>query len=724
MSAATSNNSRRLCWLLAPLFVAWLGGASISIGAFTPKSTVSEKDPGWPQFRGPTHDAHSAETGLADKWPEEGPPVLWTLELGQGYSSFAAVGEHLFTQTQSLYQQSVVCLDRHTGRAIWMHNYGWPHESAGLYPGPRSTPTWHADRVYFAAPDGLIGCLDAATGRSIWTANPKKAHHGRGTDFGYASSPLLIDGKVIVPVGGIDASVVALDVKDGSTVWTAGESSASYATPFPITLNDRKLVIVPLENSLAAFDIEAGRQDWELDFSHGYDEHSSAPLYREPLLFFASPFRAGAKCYRLTSKPASPNERSREEITSPANALSPEGGIAESPSTDENRPIVVWDQPKFSNDVCSSVLVNGCIYGFDLKDPQSRVDRPSRGEFRCIEFETGRILWSTNQVKQCNLIVADGKLILFTDAGELILARPDPQEYVELARTQVFHDEVCWTSPALHRGCLYLRTQSRAVCLYLGNEPLSRQQTVQRVKDIPHGRITDAKWLIGGEREFPATVPDWSEFRFWYGWSLAGLGLATAVTAIGLATSSLFRRSRHASITSAADLVSPETNPPSRTNHKQATQQVSIMPRGIFWTIVLLVGVVGSPILNQVQSEYVLLWPLVLWAVFQITINLIVWTERHIDRRRYRWLSRGCGATFLATCVLYFHLCRSLGYAIEWSFLVGFLPGFAVAVLSAQLLTRRPRGWLLLDLLVAAVSFSAYFWGSVAFVKWKLTIGT
>ncbi len=87
----------------------------------------------WPQWRGPTHDAISVETGLAESWPDSGPPVLWTKEIGKSYSSFIAVGDRVWTQTQTLYEQAVVCLDAETGEAIWSQRYGWPYDGGGLY---------------------------------------------------------------------------------------------------------------------------------------------------------------------------------------------------------------------------------------------------------------------------------------------------------------------------------------------------------------------------------------------------------------------------------------------------------------------------------------------------------------------------------------------------------------------------------------------------------------
>ena len=452
-------------------------------------------------------------------------------------------------------------------KANWTHHYGWPYEGGELYPGPRSTPTWHEGHLYFSAPDGSVTCLKAVDGTRVWSCNPKKTHRGQGTDFGYAASPVIVEGRLILPVGGRNSSVVALDIRDGSTLWASGDTSASYATPLPIRWRDQSLVITPLENTLAAFDVHSGRQVWELDFSQGYDEHSAAPLYQEPFLFTASPFRAGAKCYRLSGEPdssdsvasmASRSTRSNSQDHSRTSGVLdeqqdrtegkatvrkwPTETASVVPNKDDNssepeqrhEPRLVWESAKFSNDIASSLLVDGRIYGFDLKDPQSRLDRPSRGEFRCLDFATGRVIWSTNRVGQANLIVADHKLILFTDSGELILARLGTDEYVELARTQVFRDEICWTYPALHRGAVFLRTQTRAAAIYLGAAPLVSTQPVKSVQNIPRGRAFDAQWLIGGEREFPATVPERKEFLSWYLWSLVGIVVGTGIAIVSL----------------------------------------------------------------------------------------------------------------------------------------------------------------------------------------------
>jgi hypothetical protein len=111
----------------------------------------------WPHLRSPNYDAISGETGLANAWPTEGPPVLWSRPLGQWYSGFVVAGGRAFTQTQTLGGQCVVCLDAETGAELWRHRYGWAWQPAGRYPGPYATPTYHAGKVYFSVPDGLVG---------------------------------------------------------------------------------------------------------------------------------------------------------------------------------------------------------------------------------------------------------------------------------------------------------------------------------------------------------------------------------------------------------------------------------------------------------------------------------------------------------------------------------------------------------------------------------------
>ena len=625
---------------------------------------------GWPHLRGPSYDAVSHETGLLDSWPPEGPPVLWARDLGTGYSAFIAVGGRVWTQAQNAYAQSVLCLDADTGEEIWAYRYGWPYEAEGMYPGPRATPTWHDGRIYFAGPRGLVGCLTAADGRLLWSLNLIDEFEGRGFHFGYGCSPLVEEGLVILPAGGKGASVVALDARDGSTVWASGDETASYSSPIPVSVADQRHVVALLENALVSMDLKTGRLLWQHVFSRGYDEHAAAPLYREPYLMIASPFRGGSEMYRIDL-----DQREAEE--------------GEPPGASATR---VWFSRQMSNDVASSVLVDGYVYGFDLRDIQSKAQRPSRGEFICMELATGEVLWTTERAGHANVIAADGKLILFNDTGEVLLLRATPERYDELARAKVFGDEICWTAPALDRGRLYLRSPSQAACLYLGDpERLAQRQrdAARRVAEIPRSKRLDLSWLLGGEREFPADRPTRRELGRWYGVSLlAGFGAAAAIAAL---------------VYLAARIAGPAV-----------ARRAS---RIVFWSAAFFCGVAAGAVLNRRSDLFIFTWPTGLFVMHQVTLTAILWSRPRQPKRHAWWAPATAGLAFLALCLGYFHLCRTLGLATLWAFLLGFLPSWPIAIPAAVRLRRDTHP--LEDLLWAVLSFSLYYWACAAFLLWQ-----
>lgn len=621
----------------------------------TPLAAADEAVAQWPQFRGPAHDGIATAERLVSEFPAAGPPILWVRELGQGYSGFAVAAGRAYTQTQSLYEQSLVCLDVETGKTIWSYSYGWPYDGGGLYPGPRSTPTISGGNVYFASPQGVVGCVTAKSGELVWSVDVLQQFGGHGAEFGYSASPLVVDGLVILPVGGASASVVALDADNGQTVWKSGTKPASYSTPLPIAWQGQPLVVVLLQNSLACFQRQTGELWWELPLSQGYDEHATAPIYREPYLLVTGPFQSGATMYELKA------------------------------SEQRCQPKLVWFSEKMSNDVASSVLVEGTLFGFDLREAQSRLHRPSRGEFRALDFLTGQVRWSSKEPGHAQIIAADGKLILFNDRGEVLLARATAEKYEELGRVAVFPGEVCWTAPALAEGRLLLRSPTRVACLYLGREPLTSTATPIAVSELASPRRFDPTVLVGGEREYPATLPQTSEFARWFGWCLGALVLAASIAAIC----------------------------------RLVVGGPRIWIDALYWTLVVLAGAGGGALLNKLQSEYVFTWPLLLWAGFQLTISRS-WSVRHAPLWSWqRGSSYLVGLSFFALCGLYFHLCRWLGLAIEWGFLTGFIGALPAAVIAAWLATSVPRRWPRESAALLA-SFACFYWSAVAFLWWRL----
>ena len=109
----------------------------------------------------------------------------------------------------------------------------------------------------------------------------------------------MIEGHVILPVGGKGASLVALDARTGQEVWASGDDPASYSPAFPIDHDGRKLIVGYFQNSLNLFDRLTGEQLGRLDLSAGYDEHSAWPIFHPPHLWISAPFRAGCQLLQM-----------------------------------------------------------------------------------------------------------------------------------------------------------------------------------------------------------------------------------------------------------------------------------------------------------------------------------------------------------------------------------------------------------------------------------------
>ena len=588
-----------------------------------------------------------------------------------------AWNDRIATLYQTSSGQHVICLDADTGRTVWQYRYDWPYEPAGVYPGPRATPTYWQGRLYFAGPRGTIGCLDAGRGRLLWQVNIRDRFGTSGTDFGYSCSPAVAEGLVILPVGGAGASLVALSAQDGSVVWKAGEDAASYTPAYPITFRGQRLVLGYLQNALVCHNLLTGKLIWRRELSAGYDEHAAWPIYREPYLWISSAFQGGSELLELTGEP--------------------------------DRPLrTVWTSRLMSNDIFSSVLVDDALYGFDLKEAQAKTHRPSRGQFRCIDFLSGRVNWSIGNATQrrelasvaedagrrvghATVLVADGKLILMNDTGELILARATKDRYEELARVTILGGEICWTQPALNRGRLFVRNQSRAVCVYVGDLGQLSRETLAAATTaaaVPQSQYVDvAGFLLGVEPEYAFDLPGANWLWRWFFVSLFGI-LGLSLLAALAAKAILGRR------------LSAEAS------------------MRLFFLLAFVMGMLGTTVVSKWTGEFVFTWPVTLFIAFQFAVSELRWDRRDIEHHWNRWRARLTGLAFILCCAAYFLLCRRLSLVFEWAFLCGFAPAlpFAMAATQAFRSARWRFAW---TIILTVFGFCSFYWSAAAVLWFK-----
>lgn len=368
----------------------------------------------WHQWRGPNRDGISTEKGWLSVWPEGGPKVLWKTSVGTGYSTVSVSGGRVYTMGNSEKTDTVYCLDAKTGAEVWKHSYPCVAEGGG-HPGTAATPTVDGKVVYTLSRDGDLFCLDADTGKVIWSKVLQKDFNAKAPGWGFACSPLVLDNWLILDVG----PTLALDKATGELVWKSKEYTPSYSSPFLFKFNGlRRLAVFPA-TGLVVLDAENGKELGMLPWKGGPDVNAVTPIVFSDKIFISSGYDTGCVLAQFSG----------DKLTT------------------------VWQNKNMRNHFNNCVLWEGHLYGFD------------ETTLKCLDFQTGEEKWSQRGLGKGSLMLADGKLIVMGDKGDLVIAEASPESFKEISRAKVLSG-LCWTVPVLSGGKLYCRNEEGAlVCL-------------------------------------------------------------------------------------------------------------------------------------------------------------------------------------------------------------------------------------------------------------------
>jgi outer membrane protein assembly factor BamB len=376
---------------------------------------------------GANQNGVSNETGWLAKWPAGGPKVAWKANVGVGFSAPAIANGKLYIMGGKDNKDTVRCLDAATGKELWSFTYDCAEEKYDPNTGPRSTPAIDGNRVYTVSRRMQLYCFDADSGKVVWEQDLKKAVGARTPYWGYGSSPVVFENLLILMAGSKDGAVVALDKTDGKLVWKGGEGSGSYSTPVVYRKGGEARLAVFLGDGLVGLNANTGAQLYKFPVTAQWGITITHPLVVGDQVFISDGYKVGA--YLLDVSGAAPKE--------------------------------AWKTVEFSNMRTTSVLWKGYLYGIDGDNER----KPPM--LKCYEFATGKEMWKHEGLGNGSLMLADGKLIIQGEEGDLVVAEASPDGYKELARAKVFEGKPkCWTMPVLCAGRLYARNQAGdLVCL-------------------------------------------------------------------------------------------------------------------------------------------------------------------------------------------------------------------------------------------------------------------
>jgi len=390
----------------------------------------------WPQWRGPGRNAISAESGLLQSWPAEGPKLAWhATGLGTGYSSVVIGQGRLLTMGRQDSNVIVSAWDAVTGKVIWTKKIGETSRH------PSSTPTLDGDHLYALDPDGDLVCLTAATGDIVWQTNFIENFGGRMmSGRGFGESPLIDGDRLICTPGGEESAMVALNKLTGTVVWKAkvpelgviGRDGAGFSSIVATDAAGHKQYVQLMGRGLIGINAEDGRFLWGYNELANNTANIPTPIVDREFVFAANGYSAGGVLLKLVADPAS-------------------NGMANGVKAEV---VYTLSASQFQNHHGGVVRLGDYIFAGHGNN---------NGLPTCLEFQTGRVLWKRRGpgVGSAAVITADGQLYFRYQNGVVALIEASPRGYQVNGTFEIpGAGGDSWAHPAIANGFLYLREQN------------------------------------------------------------------------------------------------------------------------------------------------------------------------------------------------------------------------------------------------------------------------
>jgi outer membrane protein assembly factor BamB len=378
------------------------------------------------EWRGPDRSGIYNETGLLKKWPENGPKLLWEASgMGDGYSSATVTDNTVYVTGRKDSSDVLIALTL-DGMKKWETIYGkaWMTN----HTGSRCTPTFYKGDLFVISGSGDIVCI-GSDGKIKWSKNHYRLYDSKPIMFGISESPLVVDNMVIASPGGKKASLVAFNISDGKAVWEAEplNQEPQYMNPKLIEYAGKKMIVTVMGTDIFAVDAKNGKIIWKVNYAavnattgRVMKNHAITPLFRDGNILIANGYNWVALKLKL--------------------------------SADGNSVETVWENRNFDPQLGGVVLVGDNIYG------SNHMSKPV-DEWICVDWNTGKTLWTSKWYSRGSIISADGMLYLYEErSGHVALVKPDPSKLNIVSEFQITKGEgPFWAHPVISNGKLYMR---------------------------------------------------------------------------------------------------------------------------------------------------------------------------------------------------------------------------------------------------------------------------
>ncbi|MCK5367371.1 MAG: PQQ-like beta-propeller repeat protein [Cyclobacteriaceae bacterium] len=378
------------------------------------------------QWRGPDRSGKYPETGLLQEWSEDGPEMMLKVEgIGVGYST-PVLNEGIFYVTGKKDEDDYLSAIDLNGELLYQVTYGksWTN----TYPDTRSTPTIEDDRIYLVSGIGEVVCLNRLNGEIIWSINANEKYEGKVHRWGIAESPLIIDDKVLYTSGGEQTSVIAFDKITGEEVWTTESigGSRTYVSPVIYQNDSVRLILASTSDYVIGIEPETGELAWKYRYrlddpdNKGTTISTNSAIIKGNEIFISKGYNSYGVMLQMADDGKSINEKWRTDVM----------------DTHHGQYVNVGDY----------------IYG-------SNWESNSKGNWVCLEWDTGKVMYEEKWHTKGPIAFADSKLYCYEERqGNFALVNPTPEKFDIVSTFKIeYGSGPHWAHPYIIDGKMLIR---------------------------------------------------------------------------------------------------------------------------------------------------------------------------------------------------------------------------------------------------------------------------
>jgi outer membrane protein assembly factor BamB len=397
--------------------------AAPAMQSTTPLEAPKEAD--WPGFRGSKRDSIIHGVRIARDWSASPPVEIWRRAVGPGWSSFAADGDRIYTQEQRGEEEIVACYNKNTGEPVWAHRDAARFWEATAGAGPRGTPTLSNGHVYSFGATGIVNALNASDGSVIWSRNAAKDTNRKIPDWGFSSSPLVIDDVLIIAAGG---QLIGYDIDTGNPKWRGPKDGSDYSSPQFVTIDGIPQVLL-LSRGITSVAPANGKVLWKHELPPGIVRIVQPAVIVDGEILLNSGGRTSVRRIAVI------HESNRWSV--------------------KEQWVSTGLKPHFSD----FVIHDGHVFGFDSSI------------LSCIDLKNGERKWKGGKYGHGQLLLLANQdlLLILTEKGELALVNARPDEFKEVARVPAIKGKT-WNHPVLVGNTLLVRNGEEMAAFRLALE--------------------------------------------------------------------------------------------------------------------------------------------------------------------------------------------------------------------------------------------------------------